>query len=92
MTSRSYKNPPEMRDDLLYTDWKRELSIWEDFTDLEKSKQGPAVFLTLKGKARETVLADIDVAKLKTDSGVKCITDVLDKLYDTNPAECLCQF
>ena len=85
--SRSYKNPPEMRDDLLYVDWKRELAIWTDFTDLDKNKQGPAVFLTLKGKARETVLADIDITKLKGDDGVKCITDVLDSLYVKNAAD-----
>ena len=46
MASSSYKNPPEMREDLVYEDWKRELAIWQDFTELEKKRQGSAVFLT----------------------------------------------
>ena len=87
MATRSYKNPPEMRDDLLYSDWKKELSIWEDFTELAKNKQGPAVYLTLKGKARETVLAEVDIKKIKTDNGVKVITDILDTLFLKNEAE-----
>jgi hypothetical protein len=83
----SYKNPPEMRDGLLYEDWKKELEIWCSFTDLDKKRQGPAIFLTLKGKARETVLADVDSAKLKDDTGVKEITTALDKLYVKDKSE-----
>ena len=54
----SFKNTPEMRDDLLYDYWKKELQIWCMFTDLEKKHQVPAIFLTLKGKARETPSLD----------------------------------
>ena len=41
MANNKVKNPPEMRKDLLYDDWKRELDIWCDFTDIPKEKQGP---------------------------------------------------
>jgi hypothetical protein len=85
--SLSYKNPPEMRDGLLYDDWKKELEIWCSFTDLEAKRQGPAIFLTLKGKARETVLAEVKPATLKTDDGVEKITIALDKLYKKNKSE-----
>lgn len=87
MASNSFKNPPEMRDDLLYDDWKRELSIWENFTDLDNKRQGSAVFLSLKGKARETVLAEVDVSKLNSVDGVKHVTEALDKLFGKNKAE-----
>lgn len=83
----AYKNPPEMRDDLLYDDWKKELKIWCSFTDLDKKRQGPALFLTLKGKARETVLAEVEVAKLQADDGVDKVTEALDKLYKRNASE-----
>ena len=80
----NFKNPPEMRDDLLYDDWKKELQIWSMFTDLEKKRQGPAIFLTLKGKARETILAEIKPTDMSKDNGVDTITASLDKLYVKN--------
>ena len=83
----AYKNPPEMRDGLLYDDWKKELKIWCGFTDLDKKRQGPALFLTLKGKARETVLAAVEADKLQADDGVDKVTNALDKLYKRNDSE-----
>ena len=77
----NYKNPPEMREDLLYADWKTELEIWRSFTDLAQAKQGPAVFLSLKGKARQTALAEVKPADLAKDTGVDTILNTLDKLY-----------
>ena len=80
----NFKNPPEMRDDLLYDDWKKELQIWCMCTDLEKKRQGPAIFLTLKGKARETILAKIKPTDISKDNGAETITASLDKLYVKN--------
>lgn len=80
----NYKNPPEMRDNLLYEDWKKELDIWLMFTDLAKERQGPAIFLTLKGKARETLLAELKPVELGTADGPAKITTALDKLYVKN--------
>ena len=54
------------------------------FTDLEKKRQGPAIFLTLKGKARETILAEIKPTDMSKDNGVDTITASLDKLYVKN--------
>ena len=72
-----------MRDDFPYADWKKEVKIWCSFTDLDKKKQGGALFLSLKGKARETVLAgiaDID-AEFAKDDIVDKIIKCLDSLY-----------
>ena len=76
-----------MRDSLPYDDWKKELKIWCSFTDLDKKRQGPAIYLTLMGKARETVLADVEADKLQSDNGVDNITKALDKLYKRNDSE-----
>ena len=50
------------------------------FTDLSKSRQVPAIFLTLEGKTREAIL-ELEVDKLSCDGGVKNIIEQLDKLY-----------
>ena len=63
--SGNVKQPPLMRDDLSYDGWKKELDIWSDFTDLDANRKGGALFLTLKGKAREAVLSGVDRAKIK---------------------------
>lgn len=70
-----------MRDDLLYSEWKKELGIWSDFTDLEKKRQGGALFLTLTGKAREAVLSGVTRDTIKSDTGVAGILVCLDELY-----------
>ena len=61
-------------------DWIKALNIWSKFTDLAKSKQGPAVFLSLEGEAQEAVhqLAE-DV--ITSDSGGKHSIERLDNIY-----------
>ena len=58
-----------MKEGLLYSEWKKELGIWSDFTDLEKKKLGGALFLTLTGKARQAVLAEVTRDELKKETG-----------------------
>ena len=83
----AYKNPPEMRDGLPYDDWKKELKIWCGFTNLNKKRQVAALFLTLKGEARETVLAEVEADKLQANDGVDKVINALDKLYKRNDSE-----
>ena len=66
----NFKNPQEMRDNLLYDDWKKELKIWGMFIDLEKKREGPAIFLTLKSKARDKNLAEIKPTDMSKDNCV----------------------
>ena len=70
-----------MSDGLTYEDWKTELQIWANVTDLDKKKQGSAVFLSLQGKARETVRASCSPTDMSRDDGLESITKALDKLY-----------
>ena len=61
-----------MREGLTYEDWKKELNIWRKFTDLSKQRQGGALFLTLTGKARETVLAEVPLSKFDEKLWIHC--------------------
>lgn len=86
--AQSGKQPPQMRDELSYAEWKKELDIWCDFTDLPIHKQGGALFLTLAGKAREAVLSGVSREKIKSDKGVEEIVASLDELYEKDKSQC----
>ena len=84
MSSKSmanFKAPPSMREDLSYADWVKEIKIWKNFTDLEPKRQGAALFLTLAGKARDTVRAEVEETEMAKDTGVDTIIKNLDKIY-----------
>ena len=78
----NYKVPLTLGDNIVYENWKKEIKIWQVFTDLPKKKQGPVIFLTLSGKAREAVL-ELDIEKLNYDSGVNNVLKRLDKPVPT---------
>ena len=76
----NYKAPPTLEDSTVYENWKKEIKIWQVFRDLPKMKQGPAIYLTLSGKAREAVF-ELDIEKLNDDSGVDTVLKRLDKMF-----------
>ena len=76
----SIKTPPSLAKCSSYETWLKEIKIWQSFTDLDAKKQGPAIFLTLEGRAREAVL-ELDVASISANDGVKKITEKLDTLF-----------
>ena len=76
----NYKAPPEVKDELKYETWKKELSLWQIFTDLSKSKQAPAICLSLSGRACEAAL-EINIDKLHSDTGVQELITKLDCLF-----------
>ena len=76
----NYKAPPELKDKSKYETWKKELSLWQIFTDLSKSKQAPAICLSLSGRAREAAL-EINIDKLHSDNGVQELITELDSLF-----------
>ena len=78
------KNPPSFdpeTDD--FVSWKNDLSVWKMFSDYQKKKIGPAVYLSLKGKAREAVRT-MDVTKLNEDAGYDTLITKLDGIYLTD--------
>ena len=86
MASSSYKAPPSLSKCAAYETWLKEIKIWRAFTDLPVKKQGPAIFLTLEGKAREAVL-ELPIEKISADNGVESIVEHLDKLYLKDKAQ-----
>ena len=72
---------PSFTADITYANWKEEINIWKDFTDIAEEKKGSAVFLSLQGQARETVRQNVSAAVLKTANGLKQVFACLDKIY-----------
>ena len=78
--SQSTIPPPPMREDAPYEDWKKEIQVWQLITNLPDKKQGPAVLLSLQGKARNLCL-EMDMTELTTDKGVEAILKKLDGMF-----------
>ena len=74
------KTPPILVDEAGYIEWKDDLKIWELYTDLDRKKRGPAVYLTLHGHARDCV-RDLTPGEIGADTGLKTIVDKLDKTF-----------
>lgn len=75
---------PSMRDDLQYSDWKKELLIWEQtniIRGVNKSVLAGELFESLHGTARSTVLSELDLGKIICDDGVKNISEKLDEFF-----------
>ena len=77
------KNPPIFNPEKEgndYLNWKKDVQIWQMVTPLAKEKQGPALYLSLEGTARDKVRA-VDTTQLNSNTGVEHITELLDEIY-----------
>ena len=74
------KVPPKFEKESEYENWKRDISIWRELTDLEKGKQALAIHLSLSGRAR-IASSEIELAELKKDNGVETLLMKLDDLF-----------
>ena len=79
-SNKSYNNPPHFNNDISYTDWKKEIEIWQIATSIKEEKQGAAIFLSLTGKSREAVL-ELTTDEIKGNDGVKKVIQKLDELW-----------
>ena len=52
----SYKAPPQLNDQTSFEIWKKEVVLWETFTDLSAEKQAPAICMTLTWRVADAVL------------------------------------
>ena len=75
------KMPPILQDEDSYLEWKEDLKVWELFTDLEKKKRGPAIYLTLSGHARDCVRGLDPATEIGSVDGVKLILEKLDAVF-----------
>ena len=87
----SLKTPPILTDEIQYSDWKNDMEIWKLYTDLDKKKQGPALYLTLSGKARECVRG-LKSAEIGDEGGLQLILTKLDAVFedDVNTRTYMC--
>ena len=72
--------PPVLKEEDDFLSWKNDIEVWQLFTDMEAEKQGPAVYLTLTGRAREGVCGLLP-ADLGKNDGLKKILDKLDSIF-----------
>ena len=70
-----------------FEEWLHETEIWQCLTDLDKKKQGPAIYLSLDDKIRK-MCSDIQVKDLNSDDGVEILITKLKSLFpkDINQA------
>ena len=74
------KAPPPFEKGENYEKWKRKLELWETFTELDKKKQGSALFFTLDQSSQDAVL-ELKKEEISGEDGVKKIVKILDRLY-----------
>ena len=75
---------PSMRDDSLYSDWKKEIEIWKltnDILGCTKPVLAGTLFESLTGQSRDTVLSSLKVAEITCDEGVDNILKTLDEFF-----------
>ena len=53
--ARNVKNPPLLENSTTYENWEKSLKLWQLVTDLKPAQQGPAIVLSLEGKAKDAV-------------------------------------
>ena len=81
---------PEEDDD--YWMWKSDIEVWQLYTKEDKCRQGPAVYLSLKGKASGAVRGMFK-DDLKKDDGFDLILAELDKIFEAdNVTRAYCAF
>ena len=77
----SRKYPPKISESKDYLSWKKSVKLrCEHYTDLESTKPGVAVLLSLDGAAREAVL-ELTEEEISAVDGVKKVLDRLEKLF-----------
>ena len=67
--------------------WHHETETWQGLNDLEKDKQGPAIYLSLNEKIRK-MCSDIKVKDLNSEDGMDILIKTLKSLFSkvTNQA------
>ena len=81
---------PVMKKDRPYTDWKKELWIWESTNttlDVDKKIQAGVLFESLEGIARDTVLSELSVEEISHADGVRNIIKTLDEYFIGNETQ-----
>ena len=76
----NFKNPPKFSAETSYENWVKELKLWALCSKVEKNEQGPAVALTLEGRAKAAVL-EMEIEELNAEDGLPKLIAKLDGLF-----------
>ena len=74
------KNPPKLEDDSAYEEWRKDILLWTQLTELDKKKQAISIHLSLTGLAR-SASSEIPAEDLSKDNSVNILLDKLDGLF-----------
>ena len=80
--------PPRLTSDTIYSQWKREVRIWQLGTTVNKSKQAAHVFSMLTGKVREHV-SRLSLEVFGSETGLDRMLADLDVYYKKDEAQTL---
>lgn len=68
---------------MTWREYRKEVEVWASLTSLSKEKQGPALWMALKGKAKEAI-KEMEIKDIKADSGLEVMMTKLDELFKTD--------
>ena len=74
------KNPPKLTEGTDYEQWRHNVAVWIELTDLEKPKLGLALHMALEGRA-QIASSELTIAQLKHNDGVDKILEKLDAIF-----------
>ena len=63
-----------------FEEWKRDVEIWQAVTELEKKKQGPALYRSLEGQAKKAC-SNIAVKGICDKDGFNLIMQKLENVF-----------
>ena len=66
-----------------WREYKKEIDVWSSLTSLPKEKHGPALWMALKGKAKDAV-KEMEIKDIKVDNGLEVMIEKLDALFKTD--------
>ena len=78
------KNPPVLDDLENYEQWKEDVLMWKEITDLSANKRALAIHLTLKGQAKE-VANQVSTEDKKKENGLDILLSKLDEAFLKEP-------
>ena len=81
MANSARKCPPLFKEDETdYEQWKEDVDLWTELSDIDKSKQAIAIHLSLTGRAR-SASSELSKAELKAEDGVQTLLAKLDRVF-----------
>ena len=76
----SVRAPPVLEEDGNYDNYVKEIRIWQLLKVCTKQEEGPLIFKTLKGKAKDAALT-LDVAQIGSETGLEQILTKLNAVF-----------